>query len=761
MKHPLDASKYRMDSRPYKVSKAFENISDNDSKRALIYTWEKTTNGYDDINAVKAKYFIAFLSLENHIAAMPLSAIEWTDICSEIQYEPTFASVYHHFIYYILKNNLYFGAHKDKLLTLIEAFKNDPSYHSKTLRLYCGDDIERLFYNPSAHNLKWLQLPKECNRLTLDLLSKFWSKTSYSKNDFREFYNLFPFSINQSMVININDYSYETWKAQTNYYKEYSNNPKHCLEMLNRYYLFVNSIVEEKDHQGIFKQNDPIDKIMLSRDNCAKNTLEGYSYIYFNPYMHYPVVDKWMLNFNGYEKKSTKFNANNIRSFNFEKIINPFYRDCAKDYVWNSGYSPAKMEDSIYQLIYVLNFAFKMKSTDEYPNPSLTEFTFYEADQIRSYLDRTKKAANTKNQYLSSFRSFCRYCVQNRNFIVDDYFYKHLSEFSRTTENKATAIPDDDLIKLNNMLKEQQYNSEVKTFYYAIFHICLQTSLRISQICHLRYDCLSNTMKDGQYKIKTVSKTSNGEEYKTIISRETGKQIKDIIKITEDNRQNCKDSELASYLFLKKDQMLSLGYTPVNASNFKDYLYECCEKLHIPQYGPSNLRDTHITKAFEFRLRNGMSDAAEMILTGHTNIDIDNNHYIQKNLIQMLESTYGIIIGDVNIKGQIVSNDSDSINQENSVENGCGYCKARSCVFETSLPCLYCKYFITTTKHKKYFVEMMKHVDDVLKSVDDNVSADKRQHTKDDLVAIKELIAAYLYHIDLVKEGIESECNNK
>lgn len=764
MKFPLDAELYKKGHKLYQASKMYEQLSCRSSSKeaeVVAYVWEKLTKNAKELHSINQNKMNSFLNLEKRLLSTPLAKLDWNDICNDIQQNPKNAISYHLLVYYILSNDLYQGSHKNKLLTLIDIFKLKPYKKAYTLKLYCCDDVERLFYDSRSSALKLLKLPKECNQLTLKLLSDFWLQTLNQSNDYMEFYNLFPLSIKGLNIDSASDYSYATWKTQTNFYAKKAADSKHCLENLNRYYLFINNIVSDKNGVGIFNQSDPIDTVILSRDHFAKYTLEGYSYIYFNPFTHYPSSDKWMLNFNGYEEKSTKLSSNNIRSFDFKKVIDPFYRDCLKDFIWNSHLSPSVMNDNSFRLAYLLNFIYKMKSIKDYPNPDFSNFNFYEADQIKAYIAETKGEGGTGNSYLSYLKMFIRYCVQNRNFVIDKYFYKHLIAFQGNHLNTAKAIPDEDLAKLNDILRKHQYESEVKTFYYAIFHICLQTSLRISQICHLNYDCLSNTMKNGQYKIKTVSKTSNGEKYKTIISKETGKQIKDIIKLTDENRQNCKDSKLAKYLFLKKDQMEGLGYSPVRPANFKKYLYECCDEVNIPKYGPSNLRDTHITKAFEYRLRNGMSDAAQEILTGHPNLNTDASHYIQENLIQMLETTYGIIIGDVDIKGKIVSEEDNSIQQKYSVENGTGYCEARNCVLETTLPCLYCKEFITTVQHKPYFIAMMNQVDDKLKEVDKTVDPDKQQHRKDDLLAIKELIARYIYHINLIEEGLEDEHINE
>ena len=180
----------------------------------------------------------------------------------------------------------------------------------------------------------------------------------------------------------------------------------------------------------------------------------------------------------------------------------------------------------------------------------------------------------------------------------------------------------------------------------------------------------------------------------------------------------------------------------MDAANFRKFLSDCCTEAGVKQYNSSNLRDTHMTKAEEYRMRHNESDAVLGVLSGHKRIDVTHNHYIKTEFIKMLESTYGIIFGNVDINGEIVESieDESITNKEHDVEQGCGFCKEEVCYIHNSTSCLMCKSFITSISHEKEFSDMIHRIDEIIADT-------PTKHDKEDLVNIKRLYGAYLLKI--------------
>lgn len=123
-----------------------------------------------------------------------------------------------------------------------------------------------------------------------------------------------------------------------------------------------------------------------------------------------------------------------------------------------------------------------------------------------------------------------------------------------------------------------------------------------------------------------------------------------------------------------------------------------------------------------------------------------NNHYFQEKIRDALQATHNVIIGDVDINGNIVKNkDLIHSNNENIVENGCGYCQSEFCDLNGPLSCLLCKHFATTIDRIPFFKKQI----DIL---DESILKATIPHDKEDIVAIKRLFLRYLEELINVKE---------
>ena len=116
----------------------------------------------------------------------------------------------------------------------------------------------------------------------------------------------------------------------------------------------------------------------------------------------------------------------------------------------------------------------------------------------------------------------------------------------------------------------------------------------------------------------------------------------------------------------------------------------------------------------------------------------------------MLEATYGITVGSVHIdaSSKIVDQVPQSaVAEESIVEYGYGRCTAAECTMTSALPCMVCKYFITTLGHEPFFVKAIENTDHM-------ISISRTPHDKEDLVIIKDLYGAFLEAIYRKKEQI-------
>ncbi|MEQ2528920.1 site-specific integrase [Bacillaceae bacterium CLA-AA-H227] len=733
-----------------RYKESIHQIQDPTLKFLFEELWNDLGQNREFVYDIPKKDKTSMVYFSTLIEDKSLSDITWTYLCNIVSNDISLGATCCKFLYKLLDNNLYNGEYSDDLYERKNLFLLSNNYQKNTfLNLFIYANIHYLYYDVRKSVRKYTVI--QADGFLRQILIEFYTqnKTSMKVNP-RDFYALFSDSLGPyvNTITGISSFSYATYSTQTDYFISHAE-AKWILQLLNLFYIYL---TEHPTGEGkaIFKTMDNIEVNILKRDDFAQRTIDGFKIHYYNPMAPIPFDDKWVLHINGFEKASTKTYTDTTKVYDFTKIVSEFYRKLAKRYVWlelgnnfNSKYEQYNM------LIDSLNYIYELKQSKDFPNPSLSNMSIHEATILRNHIGNYELSTYSKNSKLSAIRRFLKTQETNHTMTFDILIFNYLNEFKKTNSNNAEAIPDEDLIRINAIMKKYADESYVNALYYAIFHLCLQTEFRISQICHLKANCINSTMKNNQYMITTVSKTSNGQEYTAVISDLTKAHLDYILKQTEVVREECTDNNVKDYLFLHKSQQKR--YLPINSAKFRQFFSKCCEEAGTKIYSTNNLRDTHMTKAEEYRMRHGKSNAILSVLSGHKRVDTTNNHYIETELVKMLESTYGIIFGDVNTYGEVVSTVDKSIgNKEHEVEQGCGYCKKDTCGIYNSTPCLMCNHFITTVKHEKQFSDSMKQIDDMIKNA-------PTPHDKDDLVNIKRLYGAYLLEIWKKKGEVTNE----
>ena len=162
-------------------------------------------------------------------------------------------------------------------------------------------------------------------------------------------------------------------------------------------------------------------------------------------------------------------------------------------------------------------------------------------------------------------------------------------------------------------MKKKAEGNVLYGIYYSVFYIALETSFRSSQIVELTKDCVVETAKKGEYVLYSGTKTSAGEYIEQPITTYVEREIREILKLTEEYRQNCTDTSLANKLFIVPGNKSGV-YRELSTHKFNAYLRGCCNEAGIPEYTLENLRDTHKTKAEEYVIRNSLSEMHQGLL---------------------------------------------------------------------------------------------------------------------------------------------------
>ncbi len=445
---------------------------------------------------------------------------------------------------------------------------------------------------------------------------------------------------------------------------------------------------------------------------------------------------------------STNAEKEDYRHFTLTGLNSEIYLNALIDYMMAH---PSLIASNSMGVIYTMRDGLilfeKMKSQTNYPNPDFRNFVAAEGVFLReSIAIEQSLSIATLNNKIGANRRLFSWCNEAGILNVEETFFDQLVQYEEPSCNTASSIPVEHLSKIAVALSEKAKTDYMAMLSYAIMHILLQTEFRINQICKLRVDCLRPTAKLNEYMIVSNEKTSHGVSNHYVITSLTYHVLMNTIEQTEKVRECCNMESHKDYIFLYQGK--NRGTKVFSNDQFSEELRKICEDLNLPCYTAASFRDTHMTQALEYAIRNNRSDIELAVLTRHKRIDTTKNHYVDFILEKMLESTYGITIGDerINTDGHVVDKIPDSIdNDAHTVEGGCGKCKRNKCNMTGPLPCLTCHDFLTTEDYEPNFIK-------AIEAIDRQIQSAPTPHDKDDLVTIKTIYVAWLKEIYKHKE---------
>ena len=696
---------------------------------------------------------------------LQVEEISWIELCKDGDYYSCQMFAFY-LIYHLLRMNLYHNDYAEYLYRHLDEFKKiyeDPSYTVGTNShgFMCGEKITGLNILPSvtgksnvlllfdAHNPFIKDLFIEFYKYERVTQTPFWYDTDIVWN-FEQSFDRYRLSIKS-----YKDFNEHTFWEQINWFKgEYANDPQKRSTSISCVLQFYRWLVKTKPEYSFFDNALTFSTSLLFMQSVITLIEQDYYFIAFYP--ENPPLDHDHICFilRGFNRYSTKLKEEDFLGVDLTEIHQPEYRNTFVQYIMSfpsiqlfTGSSP------IGYIFEALNFLTSLKAQNDYPNPSAYYFTNQEAVLLRNFIASMNVGVHSKNNRISSIRGFLTWCNNCKIWEFDDLFFSYLklSSHNRGASN-SQAIPDNELSKIVSYMEADSKTNHVAFLCLAITRLLIETKMRIGTICKLTINSILPTMKPNQYRLNSYHKTGYGEPDDSVINDTTYRIIMNVIEETEHLRDACSVTSIHDYIFLKEGSLRD-HISPLRVADYRAYLKTVCNAVGVPEYTPSNLRDTHMTKALEFAILHGKSDIELSVLTGHKNIETTKNSYVDWTLEKMLEATYGLDLSD----GQYLSKKFNVVDDlphqfdTNStvVENGCGHCTATECEMHTNLPCLMCQHFITTTAHEKYFENA---IDGIQRMID---CCHGTKHDLEDLISMKKLYVAYLGSI-LQKKGYDS-----
>lgn len=575
-------------------------------------------------------------------------------------------------------------------------------------------------------------------------LREYLQQSSYRSAAYSTFISELYKSMGEFAVDDTKMLSFHTFTESNNYfYKKYSG--KQFSQYLFSFYNFAYNKYEIN-----FFNDEGLDIAILSKRGLLNLINNGFKVIKYNPNDPVPAEDKWLLFYKREYEASTNHSTSNTLTVDFTDVKNSTFKRWLKTYVWQERKSIITKREVSTNLKGVLNYIHSIRTKEiivlycRNNAPLNSPISINEAMAARQYIkSKTDMSSVTKNTKIYIFRAFLQFLDENSVCKIDSGVYYHLYN-QNELNNTARAIPDDDLRRLTRVIINNAQESLKNELYSVIFKIALDTEFRISQIVSLQKDCVYETAKKGEFIIISRRKDSTFEDEQQPITTETKRQIDQAIAKTYAIRMQA-PVYLKNTLFIVP-QNGTVSVRAITRENFRRYLAQCCEQAEIPTYTAANLRDTHMTKAREFKIKHQLSEIETSALTGHKTPDIDMRHYVDMNVYTMMEAMHGVIIGNVDINGHIEKTLSNDIaRNENEVSNGCGYCKNPVCKNMTYLDCIMCEDFVTMPSRLSFFEEQVNQM---------NIKIQKANtpHDKEDFVNIKRLLVAYISKIKSIEK---------
>lgn len=569
--------------------------------------------------------------------------------------------------------------------------------------------------------------------------------------------NLHLYKILNTFVISIGDTKLSSYKdindtvfwMQIQYYKDiYQDDEVKKDIAIKNVCHFYRWLIKEYQEYNFFENSITLTNELIQNNALVMNINKN---AYFTTYgIDEDLEDKPLICFilKNYNIHSTRVAKIAHTTFDTSKIEESYYRILANKYIQNlKSVSALTTTGYTHSACSCLHFIEQIKKQDYYPNPDLKYLNTQEAILIRNFVaNNSEISLSSLNNNIGSIRRFLQWCKANGYIKFDEIFFDYLAQFEEPNDYHGKSIPDDDLKKISNEFIKLCKEDESYLVYYAIFIILLETEFRVSQVCSLTTSALQPSLKNDQFYLYSNTKTSNGKKIQQPICASTKSILSKVMELTESLRNNAVQESSKNLIFLYTKSNGAI--IPITVAHFRIEFRKVCSKAGVADYNSKHLRDTHMTKAFEFILKTGKSDLEMGLLSKHSVIDTTKLHYIEIELTKMLESIYQVTLGnrDVTQNSHILEElPTELSNKDTEVECGCGHCGAATCNITGNMSCLMCKHFVTTPSHKQYFIKMIDNCDKLL-------SQTQIPHEREDIILIKTLFTSWLREICIVEE---------
>lgn len=573
-----------------------------------------------------------------------------------------------------------------------------------------------------------------------DFINNYKNVTSIRCYIIRLFLMTFQDSLQGILVDRDNWFTMEIFRHQYEFYDDLNKKVKNKTGSLREdelkykliaFYRFITSgMYGEKYKTNLSKEF--VDAI--SGKSFYKYYESGFTFMYHDINSNTPQMDKICI----LPNISSTFNANRHnnerRGFDFSQC-NERYKEDLKNFIW-ANWKNAGSFSQYQKLIQFLTLSFDKQYKGKLIDITKGNKEFGE-EFLWNYRIKIKKQFKNTNNVKSIFkivRKYLKFYSKKYNVKYSDFDILNLEKLAKSSGGNIITENDRNLIY--NKFKEKENINKSFKIYTIVFEFFLTTKFRIGEILNFNRDCLT-PINDKMYEISYIGKKTGGCFVPEFISCDSADLLIEARELTKNITE--KDDLNSDYIFIEKyitSHTNKCKRIPFDYE-FKKITEELADVLEKKNYDSSNIRQTFIDNVYKEGRKNNMTIMQMATIAGNS-YKVAKRYYRDNNdILNYLEATNKICIADVDVRGKILKNDDNVI--ENKVKEGLGKCASHNCVFEIG-ECLRCNFFITYTNRENNFVHAIDEVDILISKEDDKEQIEE-------LVANKKVLVRYLYEI--------------
>ena len=705
-------------------------------------------------------------NLARRLAVFEFRDLSWLKLC-DVATESRSNYLCFVLLYILLKEGSWKDPYKEHLMTLYPVFdevmetfkelKQDGNWehlrtHVAAQKLFCGDDIRKMvcFRNVSRHGMLGYLLVETENTWLKHLIQGFFNDLQVGTLAFYRTIEDRDDMLTRLFAETIPDISPDTQVSERVFWEQVAILRRNNASSTHYSYLFrFHLYLLEGPMPHLFGNRRLLSRNLLESESLIRYCKNGFHFTLFQQNVLEEISNKDRVVFimEGYNRMYNTMKPFDLRAIDCSNLKERRYLPIFWRFVLEEGMAAnLGFDNTASKLVEAINIITDLKNADGYPEPDPFFITRAECVAIKLYADKAGKSYHQKRLIVNQAKAFLSSSEEKDFLKIEGMALMRLNlRWNETREDINETVSTDELLEMFKILDVESSRDPRAMLVKTILRLLIDTEFRISMICALQ----TTDMKkgpSGEWHISKPAKTTHGKTIDHVITEETADLLLKCIQQTEAVRANIDDRNIRNSIFVyyletKRKYRQMLPYA------FRTYLELFLSRNGISKkYTASMFRNTHMTKAIQDCLDNGIASMNKGLLTGHKSLRTTLSHYYgtEESLRNLLEDTYNIeISADIRTPGTVV--EAIEENNESSVENGCGACSAPHCILKSNLPCLLCGNFITSPSHRPFFEESIRQISETMAGTDD-------EHLIEDLKTRKSILVLYLEKIYEFKE---------